>query len=79
MHNLTELLTLEILTLFQAASRVSTFHAPEKEQESQENTQDYGQNKPESLARFDPVTHGLKTRQCLLFEDSTESFATLPR
>ena len=34
---------------------------------------------PGSLARFDPVTRSWKTRQCLLFEDSTECLETLPR
>lgn len=40
---------------------------------------DCGGNMPASLAKYDPVTHSLKTRQTLLFEDSTECFATLPR
>lgn len=39
----------------------------------------YGVSLPVSLARYDPLTYSLRTRQCLLFEDSTELFVTLPR
>ena len=41
--------------------------------------QDYGAKWQGSFAKYDPNTHSLKTHQCLLFEDSTESCVTLPR
>ena len=43
------------------------------------NDQDYGANMRDSLASYDPDTHSLKMSQLCLFEDSTESSATLPR
>jgi len=39
----------------------------------------FGKKWGESLAKFDPVSSLWKTRQCLLFEDSTECLETLPR
>ena len=47
--------------------------------ESTERNLLYGVKWRELSARYDPTTHSLKTPQCLLFEDSTESCATLPR
>src|SRR3990167_7418821 len=41
-----------------------------------ENGADYGEKWLGSLAKFDPVTHSLKTRQTLLFSDSTECLVT---
>ena len=41
--------------------------------------QDYGAKWQGSFAKYDPNTHSLKTHQCLLFEDSTESCVILPR
>ena len=40
---------------------------------------DSGASLPVSWAKYDRATHSLRTRQCLLFEDSTECCATLPR
>ena len=63
------------------------FHAktyPVKEQSAEtlpaltDSVLDCGANTRECLAKYDPNTHLLKTRQTLLFEDSTECFATLP-
>ena len=59
-------------------SHARTSVVPVQEQEFQANEAGYGENSPESLARYDPVTRSLKTRQTLLFEDSTESFLILP-
>jgi hypothetical protein len=38
----------------------------------------FGLSSQESLAKYDPNTHSLKTRQTLLFEGCTESLAILP-
>ena len=62
-----------------ADSRAKTSVAQEKAQESTGNEAVCGKSSPESLAKYDPPTHSLRTRQCLLFEDSTELFVTLPR
>lgn len=40
---------------------------------------DFGANKPESLARFDPISCLLRTHQHSLFEAGCELLATLPR
>lgn len=50
-----------------------------KASESTERNLLYGVKWRELSVKFDPTTHSLKTPQCLLFEDSTESCATLPR
>lgn len=68
-----------VLTLFLEDFPALTSPVLEKEQELKDQNQVSGRKWPESLAKYDPASHGLKTRQCLLFEDSTESFATLPR
>ncbi len=47
--------------------------------ESQESEADCGPSSLVSLARFDPGSRSLKTRQTLLFEDSTECLLILPR
>lgn len=64
---------------FAEDSLVQTCPVRGRVQESLENKAVFGQNLPESLARYDPATHSLRTAQCLLFEDSTESCATLPK
>ena len=47
--------------------------------DSMGNAAGYGPSLPASWAKYDPATHSLRTRQSLLFEDSTECCATLPR
>ena len=44
-----------------------------------ESDQDSGEKWQGSFAKYSPDTHSLRTPQCLLFEDSTEFCATLPR
>lgn len=56
-----------------------TSASPEAVQDSTEIAPDSGQKWRGSLARFDPNTCSLKTAQCSLFEDLTESSPTLPR
>ena len=58
---------------------VKTSQQQEKEPGSQENEAVSGQKWPESLAKYDPNTHSLRTHQCLLFEDSTECLETFPK
>jgi hypothetical protein len=60
------------------------FHArtlvqQEKEQELMESEVECGKKWQGSFAKYNPDTHSLRTHQCLLFEDSTESCATLPK
>lgn len=66
-----------------AASRARSFQPNRPSMETASGLKDReagcGQNTSESLAKYDPATHSLRTAQCLLFEDSTECFATLPR
>jgi hypothetical protein len=64
-------------------SSAAGFHAPtfqqrESELESTENSPAFGEKWLESLAKFDPVSHLLKTRQTLLFEEDQESLKILP-
>ena len=59
-------------------SLAPTYPQPAKEPESTAKNPACGSTWPESLARWDPNTSSWKTRQCLLFEDSTESLETLP-
>jgi len=51
----------------------------EKEQDLMESDQDSGGKWQGSFAKYDPDTHSLRTPQCLLFEDSTEFCAILPK
>lgn len=67
-----------VLTWFLAGFPVRTSAQQERAQESTESEADSGGKWPESSAKYDPHTHSLKTRQCLLFEDSTECWLTLP-
>ena len=68
----------ELQTLCAEASPAKILVLPETGQESQENDQDCGQNLHGSLAKYDPITHSLKTHQCLLFADSMQLCLTLP-
>lgn len=58
---------------------VQTSPLAAKAPESTERNLLYGVKWRELSVKYDPTTHSLKTPQCLLFEDSTESCATLPR
>jgi hypothetical protein len=60
-------------------SPARTSPAPEGATDSTGNGADSGMSSPGSLARYDPVTHSLRTAQCLLFEEGTELLRTLPR
>jgi hypothetical protein len=63
----------------QEVSPVKTCLQQEKEQDLMENDQDSGEKWQGSFAKYDPDTHSLRTPQCLLFEDSTEFCAILPK
>ena len=77
--NLTESLGVELLTWWLEDFPVKTLVPQGKGQESMEQNQDYGKSLSESFAKYDPFTHGLKTVQHSLFEDSTKLSVTLPR
>jgi len=66
------------LTLCAEGSLVRTLAAPERALDWAASVPAFGEKCGESLAKYDPASHSLKTRQCLLFEDSTESLQTLP-
>jgi hypothetical protein len=51
----------------------------EKAQDLMESDQDSGEKWQGSFAKYNPDTHSLRTPQCLLFEDSTEFCAILPK
>jgi hypothetical protein len=51
----------------------------EKVQGLTESDQDSGRKWQGSFAKYNPDTHSLRTPQCLLFEDSTEFCAILPK
>lgn len=69
----------EKLTSSAEDSLAKTYPAQVKAQESKEREVDYGLNLQESLARYNPVTHSWRTRQCSLFGDSDECLETFPR
>jgi hypothetical protein len=69
----------DLLMLYLEDSRVKTLVAQEKEQELPERVQECGRTWRGSLAKYDHVTHSLKTAQCSLLEDSESFLATLPR
>ena len=77
--HLTDALGLDLLMWFRGAFHARTSAAQDVEKESMESEADYGVNSLVSLAKFNRDTHSLKTRQILLFEDSTESLLILPR
>ena len=63
----------------QAVFHARTLVPQAKESGLTESDQDSGEKWQGSFAKYDPTTHSLRTPQCLLFEDSTEFCATLPR
>jgi hypothetical protein len=63
----------------QAVFHARTLVPQEKAQDLTESDQDSGEKWQGSFAKYDPVTHSLRTHQCSLFEDSTEYCATLPK
>ena len=67
-----------LLMSYREAFHVRTFQSQEKEQGLTEKPLECGEKWLASFAKYDPNTHSLKTHQCSLFEDSTESCATLP-
>lgn len=69
----------ELLTSFLAASRVKTSRQQVAALVSKASDQDSGRKWRESLARYDLPSRSWRTHQCLLFQDSTEFLATLPR
>jgi hypothetical protein len=79
LQHLTESRGAELLTLFLAGFPVRTLAAQEEAKESAESAADCGQSLPGLLAKYDPVTHLLRTAQCSLFGDLTECYVTLPR
>lgn len=66
-------------TVSAEASPAKTSLQREKERESKEREADCGLNLQESLAKFDPVTHLWRTRQCSLFEGLDECLETFPK
>jgi len=69
----------DLLTWYRAASRVRTYQAQARAQESAALAVDYGKKWRELLVRFDPLTSGWKTHQCLFPEVLPSSSLTLPR
>ena len=65
--------------LSQVDSLVRICHPQEKAQDLMESDQDSGEKWQGSFAKYNPDTHSLRTPQCLLFEDSTEFCAILPK
>lgn len=61
------------------ASPVKASALPATEPALTTKNRDSGENKPESLARFDRATCSLRTRQRSLFEEGYELLASLPR
>lgn len=59
-------------------SRAKTLAHQVEVMDSTEKGQDFGQKWRGLLAKYDQDSHSLKTAQCSLVEDSTESFVTLP-
>ena len=57
---------------------VRTSRPQEKGQELTESDQGCGEKWQGSFAKYDPDTHSLRTHQCSLLEDLTESCQTLP-
>jgi hypothetical protein len=69
----------ELLTLFLEDSRAKTYPSQAVGMDWTENVADSGGKWRESLARYDPDTHSLKTAQLSLIEDWTGCSVTLPR
>jgi hypothetical protein len=68
-----------VLMSFLEAFPAQILVVPERAQASTEKPAGCGDTWPASLAKFDPASSSWRTHQCLLFEDSTECLATLPR
>lgn len=68
-----------LLTLSAVDSLAKTSALLEKVSELQVNEADYGKRCLEFWGKLDPDTSSLKTAQCLLFEDSSKSYATFPK
>ena len=75
---LTENLGAAVLMWCQEDSRARTSALREKAQELTESDQVCGEKWQGSFAKYDPDTHSLRTHQCSLLEDLTESCQTLP-
>lgn len=69
----------EKLTSSAEDSLAKTYLAQERARESMESEADCGLNLQESLARYDPVTHLWRTRQCSRFEGLGECLETFPK
>ena len=65
--------------LSQADSLAKICQQQEKAQGLMESDRDSGEKWHGSFAKYNPDTHSLRTPQCLLFEDSTEFCAILPK
>ncbi len=78
-ERLTDIPGVEKWTSSLEASPARTSARLAKGQESKASGLASGEKWQESLARYDPDSHSLKTAQCSLFEDSTESLRILPR
>ena len=66
-------------SLSAAVSHAKIYQPQEKVQELQEKGRGYGRNLRELLAKYDPLTHSLKTAQCSLLEDLMLFSVILPR
>lgn len=69
----------ELLTLFREDSRARTYPLQGVAMDWTESVADSGGRWRESLAKYDPDTHSLKTAQLSLLEDWTGYSVTLPR
>ena len=69
----------EMLMSSQADFHVRTYQRPEKERDSQVNVLDCGRTWPVSSVKFNPDTCWWRTHHCLLPEDLTSYWLTLPR
>lgn len=68
-----------VLMLFLAAFPAKIYQQQEPAKGLMESGAGCGEKWRASLAKYDPITHTLKTAQCSLFEDLTECSAILPR
>ena len=76
---LTENRGAELLTWFREDSRARTYPLQGAEMDWKESVADSGGRWRESLAKYDPDSHSLKTAQLSLIEDWTGCSVTLPR
>jgi len=67
-----------LLTLYLEGFPARTLVQQEKVRESTESDRACGEKWQGSFAKYDPDTHSLRTHQCSLLEDLTESCQTLP-